>query len=380
MASIKTSRSKIRQTPAWRTAYCSHILARAQPRGVDGERASEGCPRVYLPPPGRFFRGFRALSLPEVERISEEGNLSPGMLRSRLGLLAAVAALIAVGFGLLANASSAALPSACSRSGPTVTCTYTSGSNPFRVPPGVFSIHVVAVGGTGASGAGPSEGGHGARVEADLAVAPGTTLYAVVGGNGSGRAPGDNGGGRGGVGGLSAVCRDVGFLFPELCPSDEPVGGGGGGASDLRSSADDLSSRLLVAAGGGGGGGNGTDGAPGGVGGDGGGGDGANGGGVVCVPPIGFVAGGGGGLGGAAASAIGSDGFDGTYALQFGCTFAGGGGGGGGGGLHGGGGGGAVLGGGGGGGGGSNLVPPGGTASVETTGTPLVQISYRHGR
>jgi hypothetical protein len=64
------------------------------------------------------------------------------------------------------------------------------------------------------------------------------------------------------------------------------------------------------------------------------------------------------------------------------------GGGGGGGGLYGGGGGGSgffgvggnplapVVAGSGGGGGGSNLVPPGGTQSVDTTGVPMVQISY----
>jgi hypothetical protein len=56
---------------------------------------------------------------------------------------------------------------------------------------------------------------------------------------------------------------------------------------------------------------------------------------------------------------------------------SGGGGGGGGGGVFGGGAGGGGVFGGGGGGGGSNLVPPGGTASVDTTGVPMVQIFYR---
>ncbi len=57
----------------------------------------------------------------------------------------------------------------------------------------------------------------------------------------------------------------------------------------------------------------------------------------------------------------------------------GGGGGGGGGGWFGGGGGGggAITAGGGGGGGGSDLVPPGGSQSVDTTGIPIVQISYK---
>ena len=58
-------------------------------------------------------------------------------------------AIAAAGVGGLLADQAAALPSACSQSGPTVTCTYTSGSNPFTVPAGVFSIHVVAVGGRG---------------------------------------------------------------------------------------------------------------------------------------------------------------------------------------------------------------------------------------
>jgi Glycine rich protein len=305
------------------------------------------------------------------------------MFRSIRGLLAAIASVIAVcGLALLASASAAALPPGCSKSGPTVTCTYASGSNPFRVPPGVFSIHVVAVGGTGATGNAHAEGGHGARVEGDLAVASGTTLYAVVGGNGTGRTPGTNGGGQGGLGAAGVLC-EANPTFP-FCPTDAPAGGGGGGASDLRASPDDLSSRLLVAAGGGGGGGDVIGGAAalGGAGGAGGGGDGANGGDVEFECSIGgLLPGGAGGAGGAAASAVGGDGSNG---VRFGvptCMLFGGGGGGGGGGLFGGAGGGGSTGaGGGGGGGGSNLVPAGGTASVDTTGTPLVQISYRHGR
>ena len=101
-------------------------------------------------------------------------------------------------------AAAAPLAAGCSQSGRTVTCTYTSGSNPFMAPAGVSWIHVVAVGGTGGE-----EGGHGSVVTADLRVRHGDLLYAVVGGD---------------------------------------------GASYLRWSETDLNSRLLVAAGGGGGG------------------------------------------------------------------------------------------------------------------------------
>jgi hypothetical protein len=66
---------------------------------------------------------------------------------SSRGLLVAIATAMAVGgFGLLAGASAPA-KQGCSRSGETVTCTYMSGSNRFKVPNGVSSIHVVAVGG-----------------------------------------------------------------------------------------------------------------------------------------------------------------------------------------------------------------------------------------
>jgi hypothetical protein len=129
-------------------------------------------------------------------------------------------AIAAAGMGGLLADQAAALPSACSQSGRTVTCTYTSGSNPFTVPAGVFSIHVVAVGGSGGSSFGVIPGGAGAVVSGDLPVKAKSTLYAVVGATGS-----SNG------------------------------GGGGGTSSDVRTSQDDLSSRLLVAGGGGGAGG-----------------------------------------------------------------------------------------------------------------------------
>lgn len=69
--------------------------------------------------------------------------------------LAAVIVTLAAVFGAsgsLAVVAEAALPPGCSQSGQLVSCTvtFTSGSNPFAVPAGVTSIHVVAVGGRGA--------------------------------------------------------------------------------------------------------------------------------------------------------------------------------------------------------------------------------------
>ncbi len=79
---------------------------------------------------------------------------------------------------MLTDVAAAALPAGCGQTGSTVTCTYTSGSNPFTVPVGVSSIHVLAVGGIGGGGS----GGHGAAVDGDLNVTAGSTLYAVVAG------------------------------------------------------------------------------------------------------------------------------------------------------------------------------------------------------
>ncbi len=315
--------------------------------------------------------------------------------RRRRKLLVAVATLSATtgACGLLPAVSAAALPLGCSQSGQIVTCTqtFTSGSDPFLVPSGVSSLRVKAVGGQG-GGAG---GAFGAVVTGELSVTSGATIYAVVGGNGTGGVngslPGSNGGGASGGG----------FLGSVLPPAS--INGAGGGASDVRTSADELSSRVLVAAGGGGGGGEapntGASPAPGSAGG----GSGAyedastNAGGpggagsetspecdnpvgqpipccelaplVTCQPAVSGSAGvlGDGGAGGDGGLGNGIDGL----------LFAGLGGGGGGGGLFGGGGGGgALVGDGSGGGGGSNLVPTGGSASVDTTGVPMVQISY----
>jgi hypothetical protein len=121
---------------------------------------------------------------------------------------------------------------------------FTGEQQVFEVPAGVTSVHVVAVGGEGGSGAGvtgaaPGAGGLGAVVSSDLSVTPGQKLFVEVGGNGlEGEEPSGIGGFNGG--------------------GSSTFGGGGGGASDVRTEsnteAKTLESRLLVAAGGGGGG------------------------------------------------------------------------------------------------------------------------------
>lgn len=306
--------------------------------------------------------------------------------RSRVWVRTLVAAAASLGAATAVGGTPAVgLPSECSAAGTTVTCTYTSGSNPFTVPAGVIAVHVDAVGGTGERPLGGAPGGAGAHVAANLAVTPGSTLYAVVGGNGGNVTAGGANGGRGGGSGGIVFC----LIDPPFCLVGGP-GGAGGGASDVRTAANDLGSRLLVAAGGGGGGGFGatmfsgnSPGSPGAAAGasaygTGGGAAGTSSGGGVGGPGVCFldvICASAGAAGGRGAGGGGGDGAQVSFTPS--SAASGGGGGGGGGGWYGGGGGGGdVQGGGFGGGGGSNRVPFGGSQAIDTTGVPMVQISY----
>jgi Glycine rich protein len=231
---------------------------------------------------------------------------------------------------------------------------FTGVEQTFRVPGGVHSIHVVAIGGSGGDSELLVPGGAAAQVTGDISVTPGQTLYVEVGGRGQ-DGPGGAGGFNGGASG----------------------GGGGGGASDVRTSplADGLSPdhRLIVAAGGGGGGGSGPTGmgAVGGAAGESG------------ATSEGGNAGGGAGtaiLGGAGGFGCNLSGLEG----QLGAGGAGGssesgspGGGGGGGYYGGGGGGGSCAAGSGGGGGGSSFIPVAGIAALASlAAAPEVQLTY----
>lgn len=236
---------------------------------------------------------------------------------------------------------------------------YTGKAQAFRVPAGVTSIAIVALGAAGQ----PSyraASGRGGRVYAVIPVTPGETLRIFVGGGGFASYQygdgGFNGGGNGG-----------GFY---------EHGYGGGGATDVREGGNRLTDRILVAGGGGGaGGGDGGNGGAGGgsIAGAGSGVSGSNGGGGGGGGTQ--LAGGAGGKAGRGAYpkrshgypgkrgkiAVGGTGGNGGYGL--GSSSDGLGGGGGGGGYYGGGGGGGGFGGecgcsGGGGGGGSSYIEP----------------------
>ncbi len=265
-----------------------------------------------------------------------------------------------------------------SASAETAVFKYTGAEQKFKVPAGVTSVQVEAVGsGGGTAGSEhPVHGGVGAVVSGDLAVTPGQVLYVEVGGLEF------NGG------------------------AHSVVSAAGGGASDLRmvsigaaespGNEESLKSRLLVAAGGGGGGGPNARASQGGpnpecLGGPGGGPEEKGTDGASC----GISGGGGGGPGKENEGGSGGNGYvfdtpDSSFAGEPGRFGAGGGtareggGGGGGGGLYGGGGGGEQAlestmqnGGGGGGGGGSNLVPKGGESKHAKAGQAAsVTITY----
>jgi hypothetical protein len=167
-------------------------------------------------------------------------------------------AVVAAG-GLAAVVGPAGSASASTVSVPTQAVSFaTVGEHAFTVPLGVTSVHVVAIGGRGGGGYVP--GGLGARVEADVRVSPGSTVYAEVGGNGApaaltknqSAAGGANGGQPGGVWAYGDYAQQLGVL-PDS-------GAGGGGASDLQTcpvaSCQPIgtgSGALVLVAGGGGG-------------------------------------------------------------------------------------------------------------------------------
>lgn len=267
----------------------------------------------------------------------------------------------------------ASLASASTAAAERYTSYYGSGEHTFRVPPGTYSVEVVAVGGAGAAqhcGYG-QVGGAPARVTGTISVTPRETLYVEVAGRGG-----------------SDACW-YGGAYPGYVPFGSAGGfnggapgggygsGGGGGASDVRTAPQSTGltpdDRLIVAGGGGGAGANGAyrGGGAGGATGQAGEGSSYPGGGAGTLSSGGFGA-----LGCAevlaGAGELGAGG-SGSNEAEYNVP-----GGGGGGGYYGGGGGGAACyGGAGGGGGGSSLVPAGGTIELASLlSYPEISITF----
>lgn len=139
------------------------------------------------------------------------------------------------------------LPTECTASGPTVTCTYTDvGEHAFSVPAVVASVTLSAAGAQGGPSDTGSPGGPGGTASRTYAVPVGvTTLYAEVGGVGSISRGGAAAGGANG-GGAAGALNNFGATT---------YGASGGGASDVRTGAAgdarSLGTRLVVGSGGG---------------------------------------------------------------------------------------------------------------------------------
>ena len=285
---------------------------------------------------------------------------------SRLSSLIAATILLAA---VSAGAAQAASGGVCGTSGTvsyssgTATCTYAAGtSGTFTVPSSASSISVVAIGGKGGASSGSSSapGGYGESVASSFTVSSGDQINLQVAGNGANAGYQSYQSGAGGTGGGGAGGGGA-----------DGSGGGGGGASSLTLNG----SKLLVAGGGGGGGyvsgengGNaGQDGVTVGV-------SGVGGPGKAGTSTAGGQGGASDGTSGQITDTAGSSGGAGSGGAGGG-GWAGGGGGGSG--YYGGGGGGAgYYHGGGAGGGSSYSSDPAATFTTDTTGTPLIQISW----
>src|SRR5690349_17907945 len=97
-------------------------------------------------------------------------------------LVFAIAAGVAALLALAPAGAAAALPSNCSISGATATCTFsfTGGNQAWTVPAGVTSATFDVEGASGGGLAGNTTGGGGGEAEADLPLTPGATVTLVV--------------------------------------------------------------------------------------------------------------------------------------------------------------------------------------------------------
>ena len=166
-------------------------------------------------------------------------------LRFRSSTSVAIAAVAALCLLLIAGAAEAGAATV-------KRFTSTGAQQFFAVPDGVTNLHVVAIGGRGGRGAGPSSalGGFGGVMTADLSVTPGEVLVLNVAGNGGdgggGGQPGAEGAGGFNAGGAGGRSGDLAL---------GRGGGGGGGMSDVRPAGGALLNGLIFAGGGAGAGG-----------------------------------------------------------------------------------------------------------------------------
>jgi hypothetical protein len=150
-------------------------------------------------------------------RSVREGNEERSVRPPQAAAVVLAPSLLLAGV-VAAGTARAGLPSNCSRSGSTVSCTFSStgAEQSFSVPARTTSVQIEAVGAAGGLGSIEGQGGGpGGVARGTLSVTGGETLHVVVGAAGGqaefGGSPGFNGGGAG-----------------------NGEAGGGGGASDVR--------------------------------------------------------------------------------------------------------------------------------------------------
>ena len=153
-----------------------------------------------------------------------------GCRLSRWRLAATAAVAVLVGVAAWAGTARAALPSNCSETGGTVTCTFseTGGSQSWTVPSGLASATFVVDGAAGSPSADDlTPSGLGGQVSATMgSLTAGQVFTIEVGGAGSVNGPGGfNGGGSAGADGGAGG----GFSSVSLGSTVELVAGGGGG-------------------------------------------------------------------------------------------------------------------------------------------------------
>ena len=156
--------------------------------------------------------------------VSDGGTLAGSQGRPSRGFAVGLVVGVVGVLMLLVGVSSAAAAGTVTR-----TFVYTGAEQTFVVPPNLFSVNVVAIGGSGGSTETRygGSGGAAARVTGELSVTPGASLYVEVGQNGAnGPMPKGEGGPIGGAecGGASDVRtlpRSAG-----LSPDTRLLGGG----------------------------------------------------------------------------------------------------------------------------------------------------------
>ena len=178
------------------------------------------------------------------DRIGRGGRVFP--IAGLVMALVVPAAIAGAAPVASAVSSTSCGPAVASGASFVVTCSNTGSEQTFSVPPGVTSLHVVAVGDAGhTNGGSGTGGGPGAITAADIPVVSGQTLFVEVGaGGGFGGANGGVYAGSGGGASDVRTCTVIMGLANSCNPANFGTGGdprlvvaGGGGGVGIESNA-----------------------------------------------------------------------------------------------------------------------------------------------